>query len=83
MSKLKMMMNKLKEEYEMKADEIKMKVSVDTEELEDAGDLITDLKQRINSTVPNVTIRNNQNVYVTINNYAITESDKDDSDRGE
>lgn len=53
--------------------EIKAKITVDTQELEDATDLIDEVGERLNSVVPNITIRNNQNVYVTINNFNETE----------
>lgn len=49
--------------------EIKAKVTVDTQELEDASDLIEEVGERLNSVVPNIIIRNNQNVYVTVNNF--------------
>jgi len=49
--------------------EIETKISVDTEQLEDATDLIEEVSERLHSVVPNITIRNNQNVYVTINNF--------------
>lgn len=54
--------------------EIKTKIAVDAQELEDATDLIEEVGERLNSVVPNITIRNNQNVYVTINNFNETES---------
>ena len=54
--------------------EIKAKITVDTQELEDATDLIEEVGDRLSSAVPNITIRNNQNVYVTINNFNETES---------
>lgn len=54
--------------------EIKTKITVDTQELEDATDLIEEVGERLKSVVPNITIRNNQNVYVTINNFNETES---------
>lgn len=54
-------------------EELKTKISVDTEELEDATDLIEEVGERLNSVVPNITIRNNQAVYVTINNFNETE----------
>lgn len=54
--------------------EIKAKITVDTQELEDATDMIEEAGERMNSVVPNITIRNNQNVYVTINNFNETES---------
>ena len=54
--------------------EIKAKIKVDTQELEDATDLIEEVGERLKSVVPNITIRNNQNVYVTINNFNETES---------
>ena len=47
---------------------VDVKMKVDTQELEDAGDLIAEVGERLNSTVPNITIRNNENVYVTIYN---------------
>lgn len=53
----------------MKVGEINKKISVDTEELEDATDLIEEVGERLSSVVPNITIRNNKNVYVTINNF--------------
>ena len=49
--------------------EIKTKITVDTQELEDATDLIEEVGERLNSVVPNIIIRNNQNVYVTVNNF--------------
>ena len=54
--------------------EIKTKVTVDTQELEDATDLIEEVGERLNSVVPNIVIRNNQNVYVTVNNFNETEN---------
>lgn len=57
----------------MKMGEINTKITVDTEELEDAADLIEEVGERLSSVVPNITIRNNQNVYVTINNFNETE----------
>ena len=59
---------------ERRMNEIKAKITVDTQELEDATDLIEEVGERLNSVVPNITIRNNQNVYVTINNFNETES---------
>ena len=53
--------------------EIKSKITVDTQELEDATDLIAEVGERLHSVVPNITIRNNQNVYVSIFNYNETE----------
>lgn len=53
--------------------EIETKINVDTQELEDASDLIEEVGERLNSVVPNIIIRNNQNVYVTINNFNETE----------
>lgn len=55
--------------------EIKAKITVDTQELEDATDLIEEVGERMNTVVPNITIRNNQNVYVTINNFNETEKE--------
>lgn len=57
----------------MEMGEINTKITVDTEELEDATDLIEEVGERLSSVVPNITIRNNQNVYVTINNFNETE----------
>jgi hypothetical protein len=62
-------------------DEIKIKISVDTQELEDATDLIEEVGERLQSVVPNIVIRNNQNVYVTINNF--NEPEKQWADREE
>lgn len=53
--------------------EINTKITVDAQELEDARDLIEDVSAELRSVVPNITIRNNQNVYVTINNFNETE----------
>ena len=61
--------------------EIKTKVSVDTQELEDATDLIEEVGERLHSVVPNIIIRNNQNVYVTINNF--NEPEKQWAESGE
>lgn len=55
--------------------EIKAKITVDTQELEDATDLIEEVGDRLNSVVPNITIRNNSAVYVTINNFNATEKE--------
>ena len=55
--------------------EIKAKITVDTQELEDATDLIEEVGERLNSVVPNITIRNNNTVYVTINNFNETEKE--------
>lgn len=52
---------------------IDTKITVDTQELEDAADLIAEVDERLHNVVPNITIRNNQNVYVTINNFNETE----------
>ena len=54
--------------------EIKSKITVDTQELEDAADLIEEVGERLNSVVPNITVRNNQNVYITVNNFNETEN---------
>lgn len=62
-------------------DEIKTKISVDAQELEDATDLIEEVGERLHSVVPNIVIRNNQNVYVTINNF--NEPEKQWADREE
>ena len=52
---------------------IDAKITVETQELEDATDLIEEVSERLSSVVPNITIRNNQNVYVTTNNFNETE----------
>ena len=56
----------------MTNEKVKIKVEADTSELEDARDLIGEVHERLDSVVPNITIRNNDNVYVTINNYNTT-----------
>lgn len=59
--------------------EIETKMTVDTQELEDAADLIDEVGARLSSVVPNITIRNNQSVYVTINNFNATEKEWSDT----
>ena len=59
--------------------EIETKLSVDAQELEDAADLIEEIGARLSSVVPNITIRNNQAVYVTINNFNATEKEWSDT----
>lgn len=54
---------------------IETKLKVDTQELEDAQDLISEVSGRLSSVVPNITIRNNSAVYVTINNFNATEKE--------
>lgn len=54
---------------------IDAKIAVDTQELEDATDLISEVGERLSSVVPNITIRNNNAVYVTINNFNETEKE--------
>lgn len=54
---------------------IETKLKVDTQELEDAQDLISEVGERLSSVVPNITIRNNNAVYVTINNFNETEKE--------
>lgn len=54
--------------------EIETKIAVDAQELEDAADLVEEVGARLSSVVPNITIRNNQNVYVTINNFNETKN---------
>ena len=53
-------------------DEIETKIAADAQELEDASDLVEEVGARLSSVVPNITIRNNQAVYVTINNFNAT-----------
>ena len=48
---------------------VDLKISVDTEELERAKDIAEELAEQCERIVPNITIRNNKNVYVTINNW--------------
>lgn len=53
-----------------KENEIDIKVNVDKENVEDTLD---ELNEAVNEmTLPNITIRNNQQVYVTINYYNAT-----------
>lgn len=52
-------------------EKVKVKVEVDKEELDDT---IGELKELADNR-PNITIRNNQNVYVTINNFNETEKE--------
>lgn len=59
--------------------ETESKITVDTQELEDATDLIEEVGARLSSVVPNITIRNNQAVYVTINNFNATEKEWSDT----
>ena len=59
--------------------EINTKITVDTQELEDARDLIEDVSAELRSVVPNITIRNNQAVYVTVNNFNATEKEWSDT----
>lgn len=53
----------------MEIDTMEVGVSVDTEELERAKDIAEELAEQCTRIVPNITIRNNKNVYVTINNW--------------
>lgn len=55
--------------------EIKTKVSVDMGQLEEATDLIEEVSEKLHSVVPNITIRNNENVYVSIYNFNTTEKE--------
>lgn len=50
---------------------ISIGVDVDTEKLQDAVDIL----DKLNSVVPDITIRDNVNVYVTINNFNATEKE--------
>ncbi|MBR3346303.1 MAG: hypothetical protein IKG37_04425 [Solobacterium sp.] len=59
--------------------EIETKIAVDAQELEDAADLVEEVGARLSSVVPNITIRNNQAVYVTINNFNATEKEWSDT----
>lgn len=45
---------------------IKIDVEVNKDELEEAADTL----ERIGDAMPNIVIRNNQNVYLTINNFS-------------
>ena len=50
-------------------EDLDVKINVDTEELEDATEMIKDFEEHLTRVVPNITIRSNDNVYVTINNF--------------
>lgn len=52
-------------------EKMKLDIDVDTEKLQDAADIIHECL----NTVPNIAIRNNKNVYVTINNFNQTADD--------
>lgn len=56
-------------------DEINIKVNVDSEEVEEATDKINDLADALDRIVPNVTVKNNKAVYVTINNWNASSED--------
>lgn len=60
-----------------KTEEIKVKIKVDRQELDDT---MEELKE-LTDNRPRITIRNNQNVYVTINNF--NESEKEYSKEAE
>ena len=68
----------LEEEDKMKTkDSIDLDINVNREQLDDTIEELRELKD----TKPNITIRNNQNVYVTINNF--NESEKEYSKEAE
>ena len=48
---------------------IDVEMAVDTEQLDDAVNEINKAADALERTIPNVTIRNNETVYVTINNW--------------
>ena len=50
---------------------INLDINVDREQLDDTAEELRELKDE----KPNITIRNNQNVYVTINNFNETEKE--------
>ena len=50
-------------------EDLDVKINVDTEELEDATEMIKDFEEHLTRVVPNIIIRSNDNVYVTINNF--------------
>ena len=52
--------------------ELNLDVKVNTDELEKMADSM----ERIGDAMPDLVIRNNQNVYVTINNWTNTNDDK-------
>ena len=58
-------------------DSIDLDINVNREQLDDTIEELRELKD----TKPNITIRNNQNVYVTINNF--NESEKEYSKEAE
>lgn len=49
-----------------KNNDIKINVKVNKDELEETADTL----ERIGDAMPNIVIRNNQNVYLTINNFS-------------
>ena len=51
----------------MNKSDINLKVNVDSEELEDTVDML----KEVTDMLPNITIRNNEQVYVTINNFNV------------
>ena len=54
-----------------KSNSLELDVNVNKQQLDDTIDELKELKD----TKPNITIRNNQNVYVTINNFNETEKE--------
>lgn len=56
---------------DLRKENLNIKVNVDDEELQGTVDIL----REINDTKPNITIRNNENVYVTINNFNETEKE--------
>ena len=53
----------------MEVNNVEIGVSVDTTEIEKARDIAAELADNCERIVPNITVRNNKNVYVTINNW--------------
>ena len=56
-----------------KNNEVNIDVKVNKDELEELGDTL----ERIGDAMPNIVVRNNQNVYFTVNNFI---EKKDDSE---
>ena len=67
MSEEKWMVEVPEEGGNMNKSDINLKVNVDSEELEDTVDML----KEVTDMLPNITIRNNEQVYVTINNFNV------------
>lgn len=60
----------------MKDENIKLNFKVNNDELEEAADTL----ERICDAMPNIVVRNNQNVYFTVNNWVEKQSKEIDND---